>query len=122
MDVPWEKGGDSSQCVFVVEVWIRKLPDGSVQTHRRFQSHEDIELASSLDGGGIGEVSLGLFLEALRQEALLQTMLCVYAHPGIVDEQKISEAVGEVFRDVLKNSLPQIVRASCKALLTPSAL
>jgi len=101
-----------------MEVWVRKDHDGSVHSMRRLQGPEDLQVVQGLgDSMGMEEASMGLLMEALRQEALLQTILYASEHSGILDEEKVQSAVEGVLSKLQKEVLTRIVQGTCEAFL-----
>jgi len=90
---PWKKGKQADY--EVIHILLEICQD---DRHRVFSSHrpaerEDEELALTWRSGGLEQTAFAFLTEAIRREAILQTLLFKSNHPDLF--QRLEEAEGE---------------------------
>lgn len=120
MGTPWEKGIHQDYSAFVMEVHVRVENDGTVKSFRVLQSPEDAQTAAMIGTShGMAEGSMALFVEAMRQECLVQMLSSLSANTCSPQDlgkdpvrvrEKLERTVGDILKIQVEKYLPQIAQ------------
>lgn len=111
---PWQKGKSPKGDGVVLEVWLCRAPSGQLYALHRPQSQEDEQVLLSWPTGGQEQAAIGLLLEAVKREAILDILLKESQSPGWAQDLLQKEGAGQT--DILQDLSARLLQLFGKTI------